>query len=113
MTNRIHRTTLFKILGSENQQKLIQAYTNLGAKQQKDGKPYILSMKTGLAMEDMRSQGFTVASQAEFASLDDMKYYDTEDPAHNELKAHVKELGVEGGPKEGVLVVYFTAGATL
>lgn len=69
---------------------------------EKDGKPYILSLAAGPAEPDQRSQGYTFVSKSEFASLDDMKYYDHECPAHQALKKVAFTLGVEG-----VLTVYF------
>ncbi|GKT50758.1 uncharacterized protein ColSpa_10939 [Colletotrichum spaethianum] len=68
-----------------------------------DGKPYILSMVVGPAADDPRTQGFTVVAKTEFASLDDMKYYDDECAAHGALKAFVKEKLTVGG----VMSVYF------
>ncbi|ORY55293.1 stress responsive A/B barrel domain-containing protein [Pseudomassariella vexata] len=112
MAGRIHRITMFKLPDPEGQQKLIDAYKTLGQKQKKDGKPYILSMTTGPAMEDPRSQGWTVVSKTEFASLNDMKYYDDQCEAHAELKSLAKGLGIQGGPA-GVMTVYFEAAATL
>ncbi|KAG5927028.1 hypothetical protein E4U42_002677 [Claviceps africana] len=102
MGDRVHRITLFKLPDQANQQKLIQAYKTLDQTNQKDGQPYILSLVAGPAEEDPRSQGYTVACKTEFASMDDMKYYDESCQAHQVLKNIVKGLGVEG-----ILVVYF------
>lgn len=63
-------------------------------------------------LEDPRNQGFTVASKTEFASLDDMKFYDDHDEAHATLKAAAKGFGIQGGPA-GVMTVFFKADATL
>lgn len=68
-----------------------------------DGKPYILSMSVGPAEADPRSQGYTLVSKTEFASLSDMRYYDESCPAHGAVKAFIKELQVDG-----ILTVYFT-----
>lgn len=78
----------------------------------KDGKPYIVHMTAGEAMEDPRAQGWTVVSKAEFASLEDMRYYDEQCEAHNALKSYAKGLGIQGGPS-GVMTVYYEAGASL
>lgn len=67
-----------------------------------DGKPYILSLVAGVAEEDARSQGYTVVAKSEFASMDDLKYYDNECKAHQVLKATAKTLGMEG-----VMTVFF------
>ncbi|KAG6010452.1 hypothetical protein E4U21_006453 [Claviceps maximensis] len=102
MADLVHRITLFKLPDKTNQHKLIQAYKTVDQTNQKDGKPYIVSLNVGPTEEDARSQGYTVACKAEFASLDDMKYYDEKCQAHQALKDIVKGLGVEG-----VLTVYF------
>ncbi|RDA83750.1 hypothetical protein CP532_4992 [Ophiocordyceps camponoti-leonardi (nom. inval.)] len=108
MATRIHRVTLFKIPKPEDQTKLIEQYKVLLATNSKDGKPYILSLTAGIAEQDQRSQGFTVVSKTEFASIDDMRYFDDECKAHQDVKAFVsKSLTVEG-----VMTVYFTPGVS-
>ncbi|KAK6193758.1 hypothetical protein LQW54_012145 [Pestalotiopsis sp. IQ-011] len=112
MAGRIHRITMFKLPVPEDQEKLIEAYKTLAKDQQKNGKPYILSLNAGIAEKDQRSQGFTVVSKTEFASMADMKYYDDECEAHAALKKYAKgTLTIEGGPT-GVLTVFFEAKAT-
>lgn len=64
-------------------------------------------MTVGPAEEDPRSQGYTLVSKTEFASMEDMKYYDTECPAHGEVKSLIKTLTVDG-----LMTVYFKAQAT-
>ncbi|PMB73630.1 hypothetical protein BM221_001053 [Beauveria bassiana] len=96
MADRVHRVTMFKIPDKENQAKLIAAYA-------KDGKPYIKSLIVGSAEKDPRSQGYTVVCKTEFASMDDMKFYDDGCPAHSEFKATARGLGVEG-----IMTTYFT-----
>ncbi|KND89823.1 hypothetical protein TOPH_05460, partial [Tolypocladium ophioglossoides CBS 100239] len=103
MAGRVHRITLFKVPKAEDQQKLIEQYKAVDATNQKDGKPYILSLAAGRAEDDPRSQGFTVVCKTEFASLADLKYYDDECQAHQNLKAFAKTLTVEG-----IQTVYFT-----
>ncbi|PFH61701.1 hypothetical protein XA68_16501 [Ophiocordyceps unilateralis] len=104
MADRIHRVTLFKLPKTEDQRKLMEQYKVLDATNSRNGKPYILSLVVGIAEEDPRRQGFTVVSKTEFASLDDMRYYDEECVAHKGLKAFVtKNLTVEG-----VMTTYFT-----
>ncbi|KAM5346563.1 hypothetical protein ACJ41O_009568 [Fusarium nematophilum] len=102
MADRVHRITMFKLPGKDDQAKLLEQYKKLSASQQKDGKPYILSMVVGAADEDARSQGFTFVSKTEFANREDMKFYDDECPAHQELKGLVKTLTVDG-----VMTVFF------
>ncbi|KAK3330519.1 hypothetical protein B0H66DRAFT_66029 [Apodospora peruviana] len=100
---RIHRTTMFKIPDSESQKKLIEAYRVLRKDQEKNGKPYILRVSAGLAIDDPRSKGYTVVASTEFASLDDMKYYDAECAAHAALKKKASTLGVAEPP----LAIFF------
>lgn len=52
---------------------------------------------------DPRHKGYTVVSQSKFRSMDDMKFYDEQCVAHQELKAVVRSLG----PEEPPLTVYF------
>jgi len=59
------------------------------------------SCHAGQAKEDPRSKGYTVVAYTVFASLDDMKYYDTDCAAHAKLKKVAVEI-VEEFP----LVVY-------
>jgi hypothetical protein len=68
-----------------------------------DGKPYILSLQAGPTFDDARSNGFTFAAKSEFASVDDMKYYDAECEAHKTLKLNSQSLGIEGR-----MVVYYS-----
>lgn len=69
-----------------------------------DGKPYIVYLCAGLANpEDPRHKGYTVVSQTKFKNLEDMKFYDEQCTAHQELKTLVKGLGPDGPP----LTVYF------
>ncbi|KAM4065177.1 stress responsive a/B barrel domain-containing protein [Hirsutella rhossiliensis] len=102
MADRIHRVTMFKAPKPEDRQKLIEQYKLLNQNNAKDGKPYILSLSVGDAQDDPRSQGFTLVCETEFASLDDMKYYDDECPAHQKLKAAAKDMTIDG-----VMTVYF------
>lgn len=59
-------------------------------------------MVVGPAEADPRSQGYTLVSKTEFASMEDMKYYDDECPAHNEVKLLVNTLTVDG-----IMTVFF------
>ncbi|OAQ67032.1 stress responsive alpha-beta barrel [Pochonia chlamydosporia 170] len=102
MADRVHRVTMFKLPNTADQQKLIEAYKTVDATNQKDGKPYILSLAVGVAEEDPRSQGYTVVCKTEFASMEDLKYYDDSCAAHQALKATAKGLAVEG-----IMTVYF------
>ncbi|KAI1320437.1 hypothetical protein F5Y16DRAFT_405626 [Xylariaceae sp. FL0255] len=109
MAARIHRVTMFKVPNVENQNKLVEAYKILFKDHKNaDGKPYILSMTTGKVMDDMRTQGWAVVSKAEFANLNDMRYYDEECPAHAQLKEKAKAL-VAADASPPVMTVYFEA----
>ncbi|EFQ26748.1 stress responsive A/B Barrel domain-containing protein [Colletotrichum graminicola] len=90
MAGRIHRVTMFKIVDEGQQKQLIDQYKVMQSAE-KDGKPYIHNLIVGLAAEDPRAQGFTVVSKSEFASLEDMKFYDEGCTAHAALKAYAKE----------------------
>ncbi|CAG8950064.1 hypothetical protein HYFRA_00008296 [Hymenoscyphus fraxineus] len=98
----IRRLTLFKI-PSSHIPSLQEGYKTLSSTAIKDNKPYIQSLQTYPAKPDQRSQGYTVVAILEFASLEDMKYYDEECEAHKVLKGKAGGLGLEGPP----LSVYF------
>lgn len=67
----------------------------------KDGKPYILSVKSGPTYDDLRNQGYTVAATLVFNSVRDMKYYDNSCEAHTTLRNVAKVL------HQGAMIVYF------
>ncbi|KAK3397874.1 dabb-domain-containing protein [Sordaria brevicollis] len=95
---RIHRMTLFKIPDEMNQKRLLDAYHVVAEEQKKDGKPYILQLTAGKTLPNDKSKGYTVASYIEFASLDDMHYYDNECLAHSLLKEMAPSLGMMEPP---------------
>ncbi|KAJ5432251.1 uncharacterized protein N7458_011407 [Penicillium daleae] len=97
----IERITLFKIPKEEDRQRLLEQYKILSKTATKDGKPYIVSAAVGLSYDDPRNKGYNVSVKTTFASLEDMKYYDTECEAHKALKA------VAGPVKEDVLTTYY------
>ncbi|KAH0294228.1 stress responsive A/B barrel domain-containing protein [Aureobasidium namibiae CBS 147.97] len=101
-SKQVHRVTLFKIPEPKDIQAVLDKYTTLGQDAKKNGQPYILRCVAGRAVDDARSQGYTLAAQTTFSSLDDMKYYDNECEAHAALKAVAKEK-VAGPP----LMVFF------
>jgi hypothetical protein len=59
-------------------------------------------MVVGPAHDDPRSRGFNFVCKTEFATLDDLRYYDNECAAHGQIKTLAKELELEG-----VMTVYF------
>lgn len=131
MAEQITRITLFKVPDEENQNKILALYRQMPQKALKvsqvntscsttqlpvpvtfldwlfetdalqDGKPYILSVKAGLAVADQRAQGFTVAAVSTFASKGDMDYYDNGCAAHQELKSIAKNA------HQGFAMVFF------
>ncbi|KAL6858124.1 hypothetical protein ACO1O0_005576 [Amphichorda felina] len=123
MADRIHRVTMFKMPKEEDRQRMLEQYRQMAKDNQKasstlayfitqrpsprDGKPYILSMTVGPAEDDPRSQGYTLVSKSEFASMEDMRYFENECPAHGEVRSLIKALTVDG-----ILTVYFKAQAT-
>jgi hypothetical protein len=54
--------------------------------------------------DDPRSKGYTLMYRTRFESLEDMKYYDTDCPAHTELKSKLKPI-----LKEPAMTVYMDA----
>ncbi|PNP44869.1 hypothetical protein TGAM01_v209975 [Trichoderma gamsii] len=102
MAQRVHRVTMFKLPNKEHQEKLLALYKTVRDTSTKDGKPYILSMAVGACEPDQRSQGYDFAAKFEFASLEDMRFYDDECPAHQALKAAARDLDVGG-----LMTIYF------
>ncbi|KAK1623022.1 stress responsive A/B barrel domain-containing protein [Colletotrichum phormii] len=101
MSEQITRITLFKIPDEENQNKVLALYQQMPQKALKDGKPYIISVKVGLAVADQRAQGFTIAAVSTFSSKEDMDYYDNGCAAHQELR------GITKGAHQGFAMVFF------
>ncbi|KAF3765016.1 hypothetical protein M406DRAFT_331330 [Cryphonectria parasitica EP155] len=99
----IHRVTMFKVQGADNQAQLLAAYDKLAKEQKRHGKPYIAYLCAGRSnREDPRNKGYTLVAHTKFRTMEDMRFYDNECEAHQELKALVKGLGVEAP-----LTVYF------
>lgn len=127
----IERITLFKIPNEADRQRVLEQYKVLAKTATKvrvyqpaswpvqsqyillsqgqktdnllcqDGKPYIVSAAVGQSVDDPRNKGFNVSVKTTFASMEDMKYYDTECEAHKALKA------VAGPVKEDILTTYY------
>lgn len=70
---------------------------------EQDGKPYILQLTAGKTIDDQMARGYTVASYIEFASMDDMRYYDNECLAH----AMLKEIGPSLNMREPPTILCF------
>ncbi|KAK7723555.1 hypothetical protein SLS57_004369 [Botryosphaeria dothidea] len=105
MAKTINRITLFKVPNQDDIPAILEKYTTLTTDATKDSKPYIVSAKANAVIPDPagRNQGFTIAANTIFASLDDMKYYDEDCEAHKAIKAFLK-------PKiQGAMTVYHEA----
>ena len=55
-------------------------------------------MCAGLVTDPERAKGFTVVGKTEFASMEDMQFYDLECPAHQNLKAQAGSMGLTEPP---------------
>ncbi|EPS39072.1 hypothetical protein H072_7160 [Dactylellina haptotyla CBS 200.50] len=94
----IKRVTLFKIPDESHQDVVLEQYKKMEHGAVKDGKPYILSLSAGKTKDDQRRKGYTLCALSTFASVDDMKYYDTDCEAHKALKAVVATGRIEEMP---------------
>ncbi|KAK4553103.1 hypothetical protein LTR86_009830 [Recurvomyces mirabilis] len=92
----VQRITCFKITDENDIQSMIDQYDVIRETNQKDGKPYILSLSSHKPVPDPRTSGFNLISTTKFASMDDVKYYDESCEAHQKLKDFAK--GKVGGP---------------
>ncbi|KAI7161084.1 hypothetical protein KC349_g3038 [Hortaea werneckii] len=93
----IRRSTCFKLKSSEDAQDMIDAYKAVEQSQQRDGKPYILSVSAHRTLDDSRSQGYNFIANTIFANMEDVQYYDEHCEAHQKLKAFAKDK-VAGPP---------------
>ncbi|AEO54735.1 hypothetical protein MYCTH_99971 [Thermothelomyces thermophilus ATCC 42464] len=91
----LQRDTLFKLAGGNKQDRdrLIEAYQVLAREARKDGKPYIADVEVRPLLDHKASQGYTLRARTSFASAEDMRYFDSECPAHKALKERVMSLG--------------------
>ncbi|RDW81091.1 Dabb family protein [Aspergillus mulundensis] len=97
----IERITLFNIPDEAARDRVLEQYKILAKTAVKDGKPYIVAAAAGVSYPDPRNKGYNLSVKTTFASLEDMKYYDTECGAHKALKA------VAAPVREDVLTTYF------
>ena len=119
-SKKIYRVTLFKIPEKADQHKLIEMYREMPHKALKvcasvfvlhclgqyayngqGGKPYIIHVNAGEAIDDQRNQGYTLVATSVFASREDMEYYDNDCEAHAALKAVAKRS------HNGAMMVFF------
>ncbi|KAL2005706.1 hypothetical protein VTN00DRAFT_10199 [Thermoascus crustaceus] len=92
---------MFKIPNEVDRDRVLEQYKVLAKTAVKDGKPYITSITAGPTVPDPRNKGFNLAVKTTFASLEDMRYYDTECEAHRALKA------VVGPVREDTVMAYY------
>ena len=64
-------------------------------------------MVAGPAEEGPRTNGYTFVNKTEFASMDDMRYYESECPAHGEVKKVLGEITIDD-----MMTVFFKPHAT-
>lgn len=64
-------------------------------------------MVAGPVEEGPRTEGYTFVNKTEFASMEDMKYYESECPAHGEVKKVLGEITIDG-----MMTVFFKPQAT-
>ncbi|CAF3447400.1 unnamed protein product [Fusarium graminearum] len=107
VADRVHRVTMFKMPKAEDQQRFLEQCRKMAADNQRNGSPYILSMVAGPAEDGPRTEGYTFVNKTEFASMEDMKYYETECPAHGEVKKVLGEITIDG-----MMTVFFKPQAT-
>ncbi|KAH6661894.1 hypothetical protein B0J14DRAFT_687706 [Halenospora varia] len=104
MTTPITRVTMIKI-PADKIEIALQGFETFTKTQQKDGKPYILSMEAGPAQGNVRDQGYTFVTKSVFVNMEDMKFYETQCAGHQEYKVFLREKA----PVEGLMTVYFQA----
>ncbi|KAL5342097.1 hypothetical protein BJX70DRAFT_395072 [Aspergillus crustosus] len=104
----ITRVTMIKIPNEEDLEIALEGFKEFAKTQQKDGAPYILSMEAGRAEGPVREQGYTFVTKSVFRSMEEMKFYETDCPAHNTYRAFLRS----NATVEGLLTVHFTAGAS-
>lgn len=64
-------------------------------------------MVAGPAEEGPRTEGYTFVNKTEFASMEDMRYYESECPAHGDVKKVLGEITIDG-----MMTVFFKPQAT-
>ncbi|KAL4956606.1 hypothetical protein BDW69DRAFT_181385 [Aspergillus filifer] len=104
----ITRVTMIRLPSDESLPIALEGFKAFASSQKKDGVPYILSMQAGRAEGSVREQGYTFVTKSVFKSMDDMRYYEKDCPAHNEYREFLKK----NAPAEGLQTVYFTAEAS-
>ncbi|CAK4030676.1 Hypothetical predicted protein [Lecanosticta acicola] len=83
----IQRITSFKFTNESDVPGFLEQYKVLEKENQKDGKPYVLSVNAYPLVSDPRNQGYNVSAVTIFKDMEDVKYYDDQCEAHKNLKA--------------------------
>ncbi|KAI9744671.1 MAG: hypothetical protein M1818_002200 [Claussenomyces sp. TS43310] len=96
MSSEVIRITMFKIPRQDDQEQMSKAYEHLKENQQKEGKPYLLSIEAGPSFDNARNQGFNFIAKTVFKNKADHDFYDTICPAHKHLEAVAKLLDIQG-----------------
>jgi len=114
------RQACFKVKREDDVQKMMDAYSSLSKTNERvskrheartcsyrtpdrsfyweqNGKPYLLAVEPHATIADSRNQGYNFVATTQYASMDDIEYYDTDCEAHKQLKSTVRDL-VEGPP---------------
>ncbi|WZH40752.1 Stress-response A/B barrel domain-containing protein [Fusarium acuminatum] len=107
VADRVHRVTMFKMPKAEDQERFLEQCRKMAVDNQRNGTPYILSMVAGPVEDGPRTEGYTFVNKTEFANMEDMKYYETECPAHGEVKKVLGEITIDG-----MMTVFFKPQAT-
>lgn len=64
-------------------------------------------MVAGPAEEGPRTEGYTFVNKTEFANMEDMRFYESECPAHRDVLKVLGEIKIDG-----MLTVFFKPQAT-
>ncbi|KAL4968161.1 Dabb family protein [Aspergillus stella-maris] len=107
-TGPITRVTMIKLASEDSIPIALEGFKAFASSQKKEGEPYILSMQAGRAEGSVREQGYNFVTKSVFRSMDDMRYYENDCPAHNEYRVFLKK----NAPATGLQTVYFTAEAS-
>ncbi|KAK5118484.1 hypothetical protein LTR62_002999 [Meristemomyces frigidus] len=107
MAKNLTRVTMIK-MGESHIPTALKGFDAFAKTQQKNGKPYILSMECGPAYGHVRDQGFTLVAKATFSSAEDMKFYEAQCPAHQAYR----EFLAANAPATGLMTCIYTPGVS-
>ncbi|KAG9248600.1 stress responsive A/B barrel domain-containing protein [Calycina marina] len=108
MSTQITRVTMIKV-APEHLDIALEGFKTFAQNQQKNGKPYILSMEAGpINGGQVKDRGFTFLMKSVFKSQEDMEFYMTKCEGHEAYKVYLKE----NAPVTALQAVTFTPGAS-